>query len=453
MLSIRRLPGVEPALRRWPKLGWRLRQARKLTLRWRIRRARLKARAIGCILPPGRLDPSENSPATDQLFFLKKAKILGPIFKLIRHGGYMTCLVGHASAVEFLRAHEEALDGNAVDLRGLFPKGHIRAMKGEDHRRYRRLFVQALQATPLAFHEDAIRQWIFDKLSTLANDTATAVSGSQLRLCLREIATGIMLRVLFGLTQSDSQFPVIVQNYRRFGPDAPTGWISPDQAEAFFEIQSQVQHLADAIRRNPHDQLPSFLKFMVEQDELDETALGNLIYALEGSHFDLYSLWRWIVKHVVSNPDWIRKVRNTPSPARTPLCEASVMETLRLESSEYLSRSTNSDISFRHYFIPKSTHVRVCVWEAHKNPRVFPDPFTFNPERFLSHTYPLEEYAPFGLDNRHCIASNFVVTLSAIFIDILLERFVITLASDGAPKFGAWHWEPNPDFSIGVSRV
>ena len=56
-------------------------------------------------------------------------------------------------------------------------------------------------------------------------------------------------------------------------------------------------------------------------------------------------------------------------------------------------------------------------------------------------------------DNRHCIASNFVVTLSAIFIDILLERFVITLASDGAPKFGAWHWEPNPDFSIGVSRV
>jgi cytochrome P450 len=80
------------------------------------------------------------------------------------------------------------------------------------------------------------------------------------------------------------------------------------------------------------------------------------------------------------------------------------------------------------------------VWEAHKNPRVFPDPFTFNPERFLSHTYPLEEYAPFGLDNRHCIASNFVVTLSAIFIDILLERFVITLASDGAPKFGAWHW-------------
>jgi len=183
MLSIRRLPGVEPALRRWPKLGWRLRQARKLTLRWRIRRARLKARAIGCILPPGRLDPSENSPATDQLFFLKKAKILGPIFKLIRHGGYMTCLVGHASAVEFLRAHEEALDGNAVDLRGLFPKGHIRAMKGEDHRRYRRLFVQALQATPLAFHEDAIRQWIFDKLSTLANDTATAVSGSQLRLC------------------------------------------------------------------------------------------------------------------------------------------------------------------------------------------------------------------------------------------------------------------------------
>jgi hypothetical protein len=33
---------------------------------------------------------------------------------------------------------------------------------------------------------------------------------------------------------------------------------------------------------------------MIRRDELDETAIGSFIYMLEESHFDLYSLWRWI---------------------------------------------------------------------------------------------------------------------------------------------------------------
>ena len=77
MVSIRKLPGVEAALNRRP------------TLVWRLRHVRLMARAIGhlCLLPPGRLDPlDDNGPVTDQLFFAKKATILGPIFKVIFSG-------------------------------------------------------------------------------------------------------------------------------------------------------------------------------------------------------------------------------------------------------------------------------------------------------------------------------------------------------------------------------
>jgi len=413
------------------------------------------ARALGhlCLLPPGRLDSSENW-RSDQLFFARKAKSLGPIFKLISHGRYTTCLVGNARAREFLPAHEDKLRGDHLDLHGLFPKGSIRAMSGEDHQRYRRIFVQALQATPLAFHENAIRGWISDKLSALTEDhPGTAVPGAELRLCLREMTTAIMLRILFGLTPDDSEFPVFVRNYRKFGPDAPVYRIRREQTEAFSEIKNQVQFLVDKIRRDPRNQPASFLKRMIESDELDETALGNLIYMFEGSHFDLYSLWRWIVKQLVSNPDYIKKVQSAPAPARARLCEAIVLETLRLEQVEYLLRIPISDISYERYLIPKNTILRVCLWEGHKDPSVFPDPFRFDPERFVRRTHPIEEYAPFGLDKRRCIASDFVVALSAMFIETLLERFTVTLASDGPPKFGAHHWEPNPDFSIAISRL
>ncbi|MGB6313892.1 MAG: hypothetical protein WBG13_15230, partial [Pseudolabrys sp.] len=124
---------------------------------------------------------------------------------MILFARYTICLVGLKRAREFLLAHENVLRGEHTELRGLFPKGAIRAMSGEDHQKYRRMFIQALQATPLAFHENAIRGWLLDKLAALATDYfGTVVSGPQLRLCLRDMTTGIMLRILFGLTPDDS---------------------------------------------------------------------------------------------------------------------------------------------------------------------------------------------------------------------------------------------------------
>ena len=135
------------------------------------------------------------------------------------------------------------------------------------------------------------------------------------------------------------------------------------------------------------------------------------------------------------------------------LCEAAVLESLRLEQVEYLHRTATSDISYQHYLIPKNTLLRVCLWEGHKDPKVFPDPLRFDPERFVGRTFTIEEYAPFGLDKKRCIASDLVVTLSTMFVETLLEQFVVTSASDGPPEFGAHHWEPNRDFSVVVSRV
>jgi len=436
-LSIRQLLRVDAVLARWPI----------------IRLAHAKARAFGHrrLLPPGRIDASERW-RTDQMFFAKQAASLGPIFKMIFHGRYATCLVGHKRARELLNAQENALQGCDIDLRNLFPKGSIRVMSGDDHQKYRRIFMQALQATPLASHDDAIRGWIRSRLATLAKDySETPVPGPELRLCLRDMTTGIMLRILFGLAPDDPQFPAIIRNYRTFGPI--TSELAPEQVEAFFEIRDQVRGFAGTIRRDGDSCPPSLLKAMVERNELDETALGNLIFTFERSHFDLFSLWRWIVKHLVSNPDFTKKIQNAAGSARTRLCEAAVLESLRLEQVEYLHRTATSDISHQHYLIPKNTLLRVCLWEGHKDPKVFPDPLKFDPERFVGRTYTIEEYAPFGLDKKRCVASDLVVTLSTMFVETLLEQCVVTSASDGPPEFGAHHWEPNRDFSVVVSRV
>ncbi|KAI1078585.1 benzoate 4-monooxygenase cytochrome P450 [Whalleya microplaca] len=56
------------------------------------------------------------------------------------------------------------------------------------------------------------------------------------------------------------------------------------------------------------------------------------------------------------------------------------------------------------HIIPPGTQVGVNIYALHHNERYFPDPFTFNPERFLSsHTrFTRSAFAPFSIGSRAC---------------------------------------------------
>lgn len=413
----------------------------------------LRAMAKSTRLPPGDLDPSDREMHTDRLFVVKKAKSLGPIFKTIWNGQYTTCIYGHARNRNLFTSDEDNFPGATVDLTGLFPIGALRGMSGETHKKYRRLFIQALQATPLAVHEPAIRDWIFDRLSTLAeNSKGRAVSGPDLRAGLREITSGIMLRLMYGITPGMPDYEEIIREYRQFGPNYPIYAVAPSNAEAFALIRQRLGKLAEQIRRGPSESFPpSFLKHLVETNGLDETAFGNLIFMHEPAHFDLLSLWRWMLNLLASNPAIAARVQAESGDRARELCEAIVFETIRLEQLEELYRTPTHDVVFENYLIPKGTIIRGRLWEGHKDPDTFPEPFKFNPDRFIGRSYSIEEYAPFGLDKRRCIGADLVITLSTIFVEILLKNFTVTMVSDGPQVFGAYHWEPNPDFTVAIA--
>jgi cytochrome P450 len=413
---------------------------------------RMLARAVvrSARLPPGRLDPDETGMHTDRLFAIKKAKELGPVFKAIWGGRYTTCVVGHTHARRLLASNENSFPDATIDLTGLFPIGALRGMTGESHQKYRRLFVQALQATPLALHEAAIRQWILERLRAMVPPgPASTIAGPALRAGLREITSGIMMRMIYGIAPDSPDYAELLREYRIFGPDAPVRKIEPVHAEAFARIKQKVQKFAEEIRRAPPESVPpSFLKYLVGSGELDETALGNLMYLFEPSHFDLYSLWRWIVRFLAAHPQTVTRGQGAAGGQLEELCKAIVLETLRLEQSEVLYRTPVNNVVFENKLIPKGTIMRACMWEGHKDPSIFADPFAFDPDRFIGKSYKIEQYAPFGLDKTRCVGADFVVNLGAIFVEILLKNFAIALVKDGPPVFGAYHWEPNPEFSM-----
>lgn len=62
----------------------------------------------------------------------------------------------------------------------------------------------------------------------------------------------------------------------------------------------------------------------------------------------------------------------------------------------------------KQYYMPAGTLVGLQIYTLHFNPVVFPDPFAFNPNRWLKDPTPemQRDFIPFGLGTRQCIARN-----------------------------------------------
>ncbi len=386
---------------------------------------------------------------------MKAARRLGPIFKTVWNEHWMTFVVGHARARRLVQTNEDRLLSWTPNLRPLFPGGAMRGMQGETHRKYRRIFHQAIQATPLAAHEAPIRTLIDEGLRSLARQSvAGPVPRAAISETLRGISTGVFLRLLLGLGSESPRVPEIVAAYRRVGPAAPAYGIKAEEIAAFSEIQALVEPHADEIRRTPDGHPPSVLKQMLETGSLDPTAFGNLLYMLESSNHDVYSLWRWIFKYLSGAPAVVERLRaEAPgSPGARRLAEAVVLETLRLEQSEVLLRRVTADIAFDGYLVPAGSVLWVGIWEGHKDPSVFPDPFRFDPDRFMKHEYDLDQYTPFGMDHRRCLGSDIVLGTGRLFVEALARDFDWIAVADGPAVRGAFHWEPSEDFAIRIGR-
>ena len=122
---------------------------------------------------------------------------------------------------------------------------------------------------------------------------------------------------------------------------------------------------------------------------------------------------------------------------RLPYTRAVLLESMRLYPPAWaIGREALEDLSVAGHVLPKGSQLWMVQWVNHRDPRYFPEPSKFRPERWLDgleRTLPRFAYYPFGGGHRICIGNSFAMMEGILALVTLMRHFRIKLVHPDKP--------------------
>jgi cytochrome P450 len=146
---------------------------------------------------------------------------------------------------------------------------------------------------------------------------------------------------------------------------------------------------------------------------------------------------------------------------RLPYTQMVLMEAQRLYPPAWaIGRKALRDFEVSGYRIRAGTNVIVSQWVLHHDPRLYPDPERFDPERWRAElaggrrSLPKFAYLPFGAGPRVCVGASLALTESALVLATLMQHFRFSLASaEPVQAFPSVTLRPKDGLRLRVERL
>lgn len=192
------------------------------------------------------------------------------------------------------------------------------------------------------------------------------------------------------------------------------------------------------------------------KDELfnDMPLRRNVISFFIAGSETVTSTLTWIIMYLVQYPQYQEKIRSEIKEAigtekrpdysdrlRMPFTQAFLYEVQRLESvvAINLIRRASQDTKIGHYDVPKNCLVFFNFWSVHHDPKLWPNPDKFDPNRFLAEngTKVIKPpyLVPFSAGKRACPGEGLANVELFLYTVRLLQRF--NIKSDKSLSFEA----------------
>jgi cytochrome P450 len=418
-------------------------------------------------LPPGSLSLTASIEAiVDRGFYARHFERLGPVFKMAQFNEKVVCVLGHDRWHDLVRSHGRHLGPSLQRINEDVRGGFLRYMDEDRHRVYGRLFRMALADTVVSAADPVARRAARQQWSSAA---AACEAGGPVRPdeYLRAIVLAAFARALFGIDpeRDAGDLDTLGRLHAALEPVGLGQRLSGAGRAAFGDLDALIRRRAAAGARSSAlaGDTTCALSELSRLDAAmpDDTCVDNLILILKIGTANVLGLLRWLVATLGNHPEWLDRLRadlgaggdTSPGPR---LADRIVMETLRLEQSEYLYRRVVT--GFRHggFDFPAGWHVRLCVRESHRRADVFASPDSFDPDRFLGRTPSKLEYSPFGTGSHACNGVDLTYVVCRAVLEELARGFELRLAGDGPPErdFRHWsHWRPSASLRIRITPL
>ena len=305
--------------------------------------------------------------------------------------------------------------------------GSILCADGERHERRHRALLPAFRASRVAARTERI-EWLaqrtFDSLPR----------GRRVPLLppLRRLTFAVLTEAVLGTT--DDEFTAELQ--RRFnrylsGPPIFAAWSASQRPLLGGELarrqRSVDEHLREAVVRRGRGSGGDALSLLVESGAGEEEVLAELRALLIVGHEATAAALAWGLELLARHPDVGARLRDGDS----GYVEAVVAEVLRLRPPVVDSvRLAAHDVMLGGRAVSAGTFLLAAPLLAHRDPVAYPDPWRFEPNRFLDHRPPQGAYFPFGGGSRRCLGAP----LASLQLGVMLELAARTLHLQAANR-------------------
>ena len=421
-------------------------------------------------LPPGELRPSARNTRLsleDPLtLLLEQRERFGPVFTIRTMHVPVVWAIGATANHQVLVTDFDAFEwrsGRFADLWPLLGDGLLN-VDGSYHREMRRLLLPA-------FHRDAVRAVTGQMVeeATAAVDRLRPGVPFDAYHWTRELALRIALRALLGITPGSGREQRLAHAF--------------EQALGFHGRPYWAQMLrgpgtpyarAQEARRELDNLIGDEVGERRRRDELGAGALGMLLGATDADGapltvpavrdqavtllfaghdtttatltFLLHELAGGVGGHesraaLEAELDAALPGGAPPDPDQLdgtalPVLERTLQETLRRYPPAWVGpRRTVRDVTVDGVPVPEGVYLHYSSWVTHHLPELYPDPFRFDPDRFLPEraaALPKGAYVPFGGGSRMCLGKRFGEAELRALAAVLLGRFRVEPAP-GAP--------------------
>jgi pentalenene oxygenase len=290
-------------------------------------------------------------------------------------------------------------------------------------------------------------------------------------VAMHRLTTTVALRMLFGalataavVAEAHALLPPMMRGlYRRaMIPFAPLHAVPTPENRRYLTARRRLHAVVDTLLAQPSTEDTGDTAVDVLRAgglagrELRDEVLGLLVGGVETTVATL--CWTFVL---LDEHDEVRErlhaevdaVLDSGAPAthadleRLPHTGRVVTEVLRLYPPVWvLTRQVTEDTELAGHPVPAGATVMFSPYAQHRDPRLFPAPDEFDPDRWLpDRAVPQGAWIPFGAGNRKCVGDVFATVEATLAVATIARRWRLT-ATGPRPK-------PVPRGELGTGRL